>query len=97
MVCFSSEMLSVRTQDLLQLCLSDANHDIHTQKKVYTMLPSLCHHVVMKTPHINGEIALTLVYNSNHHHLVHVPVVPDFIQFYRTERTMGSPVCGVWG
>lgn len=41
---------------------------------------------------------MILVYNSKHHHLVHVPVVPDcFIQFYMTERTMGSPVCGVWG
>lgn len=62
------------------------------------MVPFLCHHVVIKTPHINGERAMILVYNSKHHHLVHVPVVPDcFIQFYRTERTMGSPVCGVWG
>lgn len=75
-----------------QLCLSDANHVVH-KKYIHTVVPSLRLHVVTKTPHINGEIARTLVYN--HHHLVHVPVVPDyFIQFCRRESTIGPPVWG---
>lgn len=59
------------------------------------MVPSLCHNVVMKTSHINEEIAMTLVYKSNYHHLIHIPVVPDyFIQFYRTED---HELSNAWG